>query len=401
MRFEPDNPSVEFSTQQYLTEEERGAVRQRLTEALHAARSGGSEDGGRTAGSVLKSAAVIIVFLGIVIGIIAAASMNQPRIAAMIFGGAFILLGLCMVFGQVAVVAAPNSEKIPAAGVGVFLIGLGAAIVIPVAMVPRIGSAAGFIYLGGGVFGFTGLMLLVLAMHEAFRDMLPGDSAEGECIGYVRYLTEYKRNRSDRLLYSAPVFRWYGENGMTEAVGTGTEEDPEETVGMQYPLTVSRRNPYSIRRSDAKPGSIAGAVIPFLMAAAFLTAGIFLLYMGAHTSPNETIDIRRGDGKVILTDQKIVNDTGKTSELWEIALLTVTANEPAEDGSGWLITYSDGSRRLAQEEAIAKQYPVGGSFYFVLPKGSDKALAIYSAKSYTYGGKSPVRESSRTEDSSA
>lgn len=392
MRHDPESRLYYFSEEQFLPPGGQNAVREHIygkgLQALRDAfRPDPEQGGGGTAKLIIGSVIVIACFASVII----AAMTGHPAIAVALFGGMIALMGLLMIFGRVAeaetvVQGIPGSQRVT--GFLIMLIGL--SVCVPMLLVDRLGSAAAFILLGGLLFTSGGLFLIRLAVSAFMDGHSKGEEVEGECIGYARYFSESRKHRHRRPLETAPVFRYYYNGEMLEALAYGRFGDPDEVLGASYPIIVSDRDKYHIRRPGQKNSSTASALVMGFLALFFLGAGVFLLYMAAHTDPNETLRLKNSSGNSLLTDQKIVSDTGKPADQWKIVLRTVADNSYSEEKGGWLITYTDGTVNLAAEERIAEQYPVGSSFYFIVETETDKVLKVYTEKDTEYNGSQTV-----------
>ena len=338
MRHDPESRLYYFSEEQFLPPGGQNAVREHIyrkgLQAMRDAFRPDPEQGDRhTVRLLVTSVAVLAVFAAVII----AALNGHPAIAAAVFGGAIAAIGLLMVFGQVGeadttVHQIHGSQRIT----GILVVLLGLSVCVPMLLVGKLGSAAAFTLLGGLVFTSGGLFLIRLAVSAFMDGHSKGEEVEGECIGYARYFSESRKHRHRRPLETAPVFRYYYNGEMLEALALGSTSEPEEQLGASYPLIVSDRDKYHIRRPGQKNSSSGEAVLLSVMALCFLAAGIFLLYMAAHTDPSETVEVKRGDGRAVLSDQDIANKTGKPADAWEVLYLTVTSNEYSGGDSGWL-----------------------------------------------------------------
>ena len=398
MRHDPDSRLYYFSEEQILPPDGRDTVRrhlygQKLQSFRDAFRPDPEQGGGGTAKLIIGSVIVIACFASVII----AAMTGHPAIAVALFGGMIALMGLLMIFGRVAeaetvVQGIPGSQRVT--GFLIMLIGL--SVCVPMLLVDRLGSAAAFILLGGLLFTSGGLFLIRAAVSTFTDGHGKGEEVEGECIGYARYLSENRSRGHRSTVETAPVFRYYYNGEMLEALAYGRFGDPDEVLGESYPIIVSDRDKYHIRRPGQKNSSTASALVMGFLALFFLGAGVFLLYMAAHTDPSETVAVKRGDGRAVLSDQDIANKTGKPADAWEVLYLTVTSNEYSGGDSGWLIEFSDGSRQRADEQRIAEQYAVGRSFYFVTDETTEEILTVYSGSSYLYSGSRLIDRSTGT-----
>jgi hypothetical protein len=392
MRHDPDSRLYYFSEEQLLPPDGRDTVRrhlygQKLQSFRDAFRPDPEQGGGGTAKLIIGSVIVIACFASVII----AAMTGHPAIAVALFGGMIALMGLLMIFGRVAeaetvVQGIPGSQRVT--GFLIMLIGL--SVCVPMLLVDRLGSAAAFILLGGLLFTSGGLFLIRAAVSTFTDGHGKGEEVEGECIGYARYLSENRSRGHRSTVETAPVFRYYYNGEMLEALAYGRFGDPDEVLGESYPIIVSDRDKYHIRRAGQKNSSTASALVMGFLALCCLAAGAFLLYMAAHTDPTETLTVKNGSGKRLLYDQAIVNDTGIPADQWQIVLRTVAGNSYSEEQGGWLITYTDDTVNLAAEERIAEQYPVGSSFYFIIETETGKVLKVYAEENTEYKGSQPV-----------
>ena len=384
MRFDPDSRFYHFSEEQIMPPDGRDAVRKALfgkgMQAIKEPFSPTADRGDRNTVAVILTTLAV---LGVMAAIIIAALTGHPAISAAIFGGAFALVGLLTLCGTVSVAESPaNGMHIPGRVLGLLLFLLGLSISLPMIFVDRLGSARAFVLLGGLTFTTAALFLAAGAVSSVMDAHSRGEETEGECIGYVRYLSD--TGRHSRPIVTAPVFRYYYEGEMLEAFADGLLGDPEEAMGERVPLIVNRRDKYHIRRADRKASAAGQTVILAVMALCFLAAGIFMLIMVPRTDPSETVNVTLAGGKTLLTDQMIVNQTGRDIEDWQIDWVTVTANEYSAEQGGWIITYSDGAERITRDEAQAAKREVGSSYYYVTDRRDGAPLAVYSDSDYTY-----------------
>ncbi len=371
MKFEYEKRGYYFSEKQVLNEEERREIIENLTFD----RKSGIKDG--AVENIVGKIGALVIVLGVLFTIIFGL-LHEIAGAVAAFGAVWLVLGILMfLFDSFEAEESLFGRK----STGGLIFGIGAIIEIGVIVFCKTKNDKYIAMCGCGIFMLVGIMMVAVYLKYVLERT--GNFQPAECIGYMWKVKN--PSASYKILVASPVFS-YEYNGETLTAFDSRCYEPQPTLafGKTYDISVSKKDPYTIKAAPVGDQKKSSELPVFIMGMVFACTGLIGVLLS-----NELNTV---DEKITytLTDEYIASEYGITGSEWHIDCYTIMDKQYDEKTECWSIELSDGSKKLFSSKKVADSYEVGKMVFYIIDDNTFEIIAAVNGENCVYVGERPI-----------